>query len=101
MSLFSEVSQTLDGSLKNQGNCFFFFLFHDLGEIFILDDFHYTNKRSFSLRISSVNVTKSVNLLTFSEEILNGKLQFLYNVSLRNKFFSQNLFFRQYQDLKQ
>ena len=37
-------------------------------------------KWSFSLRISSVNVTnpqETVNLVTFTEEIFNGKLQFL------------------------
>ena len=36
--------------------------------------------RSFPLRISSVNVTKSAgtaDLVTFTEEILNGKLDFL------------------------
>ena len=41
-------------------------------------------KWSFPLRISSVNVTKSAtaNLVTFTEEILNGKLHFLCRVSL-------------------
>ena len=37
-------------------------------------------KSSFPLRISSVNVTKPqfpADLVTFTEEILNGKLQFL------------------------
>ena len=37
-------------------------------------------KRSFPLRIFSVNATKSTgnaNLVTFTEEILNGKLHFL------------------------
>ena len=35
-------------------------------------------KWSFSLSISSVNVTKSAGaLVTFTEEILNGKLHFL------------------------
>ena len=33
-------------------------------------------KWSFSLKISSVNVTKSADLVTFIEEILNGKLHF-------------------------
>ena len=35
----------------------------------------------FSIRISSVNVTKS-NLVTFTEEILNGKLHFLRSVGV-------------------
>ena len=42
--------------------------------------------QSFPLRISSVNVTKSTencgNLITFTEEILNGKILFLCSVSL-------------------
>ena len=33
-------------------------------------------KWSFSLRISSVNVTKPADLVTFTKEILNGKLYF-------------------------
>ena len=32
---------------------------------------------SFPLRISSVNVTKSADLVTFTEEIRNGKLHIL------------------------
>ena len=38
-------------------------------------------KWSFLLRISSVNVTRSANLVTFTEEIFNGKLYFLCSVS--------------------
>ena len=40
---------------------------------------HCTKKRSFPLKISSVNVTKSedADLAIFTEEILNGKLHFL------------------------
>ena len=44
---------------------------------------HYTKKCSFSLRISSVNVTKSAvfcGLVTFTEEIFNEKLHFLCSV---------------------
>ena len=37
-------------------------------------------KISFPLRIAPVNVTKSVDLVTFIEEILNGKLHFLCSV---------------------
>ena len=40
-------------------------------------------KYSFPLRISSVNVTKSAgNLVTFTEEILNGKPRFLCSETL-------------------
>ena len=45
-----------------------------------VDKSHCTKKRSFLLRISSVNVTKptvSYGLITFTEEILNGKLHIL------------------------
>ena len=38
----------------------------------------YHKKRSFPLRISSVNAT--AGLVTFTEEILNGKLHFLCSV---------------------
>ena len=41
--------------------------------------FHCTKKWSFRSRISSVNVTKS-GLVTFTPEILNGKLHFLCTV---------------------
>ena len=44
-------------------------------------------KRSFPLRISSVNVTKST--VTFTEEIFNGKLLFL--CSVRKKVFNRRL----------
>ena len=37
-------------------------------------------KWSFTLRIFSINVTKSVVLITFTEEILNGKLHSLWSV---------------------
>ena len=45
-------------------------------------------KWSFPLRISSVNVTKSevpADLVTFTEEILHGKLHFLYSVYLASE----------------
>ena len=42
-------------------------------------------KRSFPLRISSVNVTPA-DLVTFTEEILNGKLHFLCSVRLLLKY---------------
>ena len=38
---------------------------------------HCTKNESFSVWISSVNVKKATDLLTFTEEILNGKLNFL------------------------
>ena len=54
-----------------------------IGVISILSNTKKTlhQKRSFQLRISSVNVIKSAeNLLKkFTEEILNGKLHFLYS----------------------
>ena len=44
--------------------------------------FNTAQKRSFPLRISSVNLTKSaIDLVTFSEETLKGKLHFLCSVS--------------------
>ena len=46
---------------------------------------HYTKKLSFPLRTSSVNVTKSegtVDLVTFTEEMLNRKVHFLCSVNL-------------------
>ena len=41
------------------------------------------HKKSFSLKISSVNVSlqETADLVTFTEEILNGKLHFLRSVS--------------------
>ena len=45
---------------------------------------HYTKKWSCLLRISSVNVTKSAEncgLVTFTEEMLTGKLHFLCSVN--------------------
>ena len=42
-----------------------------------------TQKMKFSLRFSSVNVTKSAVSVTFTEEILNGKLHFLSSVVSR------------------
>ena len=47
-------------------------------------EFTQHRKRRFPLRISSVNVTKSAvfcDLVTFTEEILNGKLRFLCSVT--------------------
>ena len=44
-------------------------------------------KMKFLLRISSVNVTKSADLITFTEKILNGKLLFLYSELFRNDHF--------------
>ena len=38
---------------------------------------HCTKKRSFPLRISKANVTKTADLIAFTEEMLNGKLDFL------------------------
>ena len=56
-----------------------------IGVISILSNTKKTlhQKRSFQLRISSVNVIKSAeNLLKkFTEEILNGELHFLYSES--------------------
>ena len=53
-------------------------------------------KWSFPLRISSVNVIKSADLVTFTEEILNGKLHFscsvcknLKKTSTMRSFFSE------------
>ena len=47
---------------------------------------HYTKKSSFPLKISSINVTKLAGNCGFgdiySEEIINGKLNFLYSVVL-------------------
>ena len=40
----------------------------------------------FSVRISSVNMTKSADLVTFTEEILNGKLHFC---EVQNEFESK------------
>ena len=45
--------------------------------------FNTAQKKSFPLKISSVNVTKpmeTADLVTFTEEILNGKLHCLYSV---------------------
>ena len=50
---------------------------------------HTAQKWSFSLRISSVNVTNPqfpVDLVTFTEEILNGKFHILFSVSLSRYF---------------
>ena len=43
----------------------------------ITEDFHCKKNGSFPLRISSVNVTKTAELVTLNEWILNGKLHFL------------------------
>ena len=55
-----------------------------LGEISIICAVSLTTQKwSFLLRISSVNVTKSAgncDLVTFTEDILNGKLHFLCSV---------------------
>ena len=65
-----------------------------IGVISILSNIKKTlhKKRSFQLRISSVNVIKSAeNLLKkFTEEILNGELHFLYSESRleRQRFFT-------------
>ena len=65
-----------------------------IGVISILSNTKKTlhQKRSFQLRISSVNVIKSAeNLLKkFTEEILNGELHFLYSESRleRQRFFT-------------
>ena len=65
-----------------------------IGVISILSNIKKTlhKKRSFQLRISSVNVIKSAeNLLRkFTEEILNGELHFLYSESRleRQRFFT-------------
>ena len=40
-------------------------------------EIHCTKNKVFPLRISSVNVTKFADLVTITEEILNGKLHFL------------------------
>ena len=42
-------------------------------------------KRNFPLSISSVNVTKSqetVNMVTYTEQIIKGKFHFLYSVRI-------------------
>ena len=63
----------------------------NLNMLFPFESHHWTDstlsnvslhkKRGFPLRISSVNVTKfPADLVTFTEEILNGKLYFLYSV---------------------
>ena len=57
-------------------------VFHS--EIYIPTTFTLHKKWSFLLRISSDNVTKSTvpaDLVTFTEEILNGKLNFLCSVN--------------------
>ena len=54
--------------------------------IFLLSE-----KWSFPLRISSVNVTKSGNLVIFTEEILNGKLHFFLQC-LPQKYFVLSIF---------
>ena len=49
-----------------------------------LDDEINTKNKVFEVRISSVNVTKSAvscDLVTFTEDILNGKLHFVCSVS--------------------
>ena len=46
---------------------------------------HYT--KSFTLRISSVNVTKFARNFAFTDEILTGKHSFLCSVSVQNTFF--------------
>ena len=58
--------------------------------------FNFTaQKLSFSLKISLVSVTKSAFsfLVTFTEEILNGKLDFLCSVSFTNLGIEMSLFF--------
>ena len=60
---------------------------------------HCKKKWSFPLRISSVNMTKFPDLVTFTDEILNGKLHFSLSKNISNnivvvmafKFLSVNL----------
>ena len=70
------------GNKYSRGSCYSF-VFHKATD---LKDFqipkktplnHCTQKWSFPLIISLVNVTKSTGLITFTEEILNRKLYFL------------------------
>ena len=49
-------------------------------------------KWSFPLRISSVNVTKFTDLVTFTEETFNGKLQFLCSVETLSNIFDGTVF---------
>ena len=52
----------------------------------LLNKLHYTDNKSFLLRISSVNVAKSqetADLITLTEEILNGKLHFFCSVKFK------------------
>ena len=62
---------------------------------------HAAQKMKFPLRISSVYVTKSVlaNLVTFTKEVRNGKLQFLYSaksVSREENYFLLKFSVEQY-----
>ena len=52
----------------------------------LLKKLYYTDNKSFLLRISSVNVTKSqetADLITLTEEILNGKLHYFCSVKFK------------------
>ena len=59
-----------------------------LNAMFIRQYWHCRKKWCVRFRISSVNVTKSTGagLITFAEEILNGKFHLLCNVSLLTLF---------------
>ena len=61
-----------------------------------ISDIHCTKNWSFPLRISSVTVTKSAGnyayLITFTEEILNGKLHFLCSDTCKNNVFDNSFF---------
>ena len=96
LSIFRSITfQICNINLFNCSSCYCLMFFMILGKIYTLLEMLsvcYFNtpptkkKKSFLLKISSVNVTKSsvsCDLVTFTEDILNGKLHFLWSVSPR------------------
>ena len=95
LSIFRSITfQICNINLFNCSSCYCLMFFMILGKIYTLLEMLSvcyfntppTKKKSFLLKISSVNVTKSsvsCDLVTFTEDILNGKLHFLWSVSPR------------------
>ena len=95
LSIFRSITfQICNINLFNCSSCYCLMFFMILGKIYTLLEMlsvcYLTlppqKKKSFLLKISSVNVTKSsvsCDLVTFTEDILNGKLHFLWSVSPR------------------